>query len=220
MKAHKRDWWGFTLIELLVVIAIIAILAAILFPVFAQARAKARAASCTSNLKQLGLAWRMYTTDYDERGPRHYRGISPFYINYGRTSPCWVCQGECLHPYIKNQQLFICPDNPRNCPRSGWGPYNTCRGGYGWNCWAGNRPMGRISYPAQFVVCADSRCHWYNYYACSRRFQDRVKGRRRMWTPHNDGANHVFADGHVKWFKREAIQPSWWHPSLDKRFDT
>src|SRR3989475_5553945 len=60
---------GFTLIELLVVIAIIALLAAILFPVFAQAREKARAASCLSNLKQMGYAWMMYAHDYDERFP-------------------------------------------------------------------------------------------------------------------------------------------------------
>ena len=69
---HNRK--GFTLIELLVVIAIIAILAAILFPVFAQARARARAISCISNLKQLGTASMMYAQDYDERGAGHKSG--------------------------------------------------------------------------------------------------------------------------------------------------
>src|SRR5579872_7481927 len=81
---------GFTLIELLVVIAIIAILAAILFPVFAQAREKARAITCLSNLKQIGLACTMYTQDYDE--------TLPF---------AWSAQGgwyNLLQPYIKNGQ--------------------------------------------------------------------------------------------------------------------
>ena len=63
---------GFTLIELLVVIAIIAILAAILFPVFAQAREKARQASCQSNLKQIGIAFKMYVQDYDEKWPSNH----------------------------------------------------------------------------------------------------------------------------------------------------
>ncbi len=66
MFRNPRSHRGFTLIELLVVIAIIAILAAILFPVFAQAREAARKASCTSNLKQIGLAWLLYAQDYDE----------------------------------------------------------------------------------------------------------------------------------------------------------
>src|SRR5437016_5404992 len=69
LAAHPKRKPGFTLIELLVVIAIIAILAAILFPVFAQARAKARQATCLSNQKQLGLAWVMYAQDYDETSP-------------------------------------------------------------------------------------------------------------------------------------------------------
>ena len=87
---------GFTLIELLVVIAIIAILAAILFPVFAQAREKARAASCTSNLKQIGLSVRMYLQDYDET-----------YLPWGQSvtaSPAAI-----LDPYIKNYQVWVCP---------------------------------------------------------------------------------------------------------------
>ena len=92
---HKR---GFTLIELLVVIAIIAILAAILFPVFARAREKARQTSCLSNLKQLGLAWTMYAQDYDEQ--------FPFDAYIGNPHPM-LCTG--LYPYVKNRNIFYCP---------------------------------------------------------------------------------------------------------------
>ncbi len=88
---------GFTLIELLVVIAIIAILAAILFPVFARAREKARQASCSSNHKQVALGWLMYAQDYDERAP-YMNTADP---TYGRV---WI-QTK-LEPYIKNKQLW------------------------------------------------------------------------------------------------------------------
>lgn len=106
---------GFTLIELLVVIAIISILAAILFPVFSQARERARAASCLSNIKQIGTGMMMYTQDYDERLPepglagvfrtatdtglgQFYKGVLPFHL--------------AIQPYVKNYQLFGCPSDP------------------------------------------------------------------------------------------------------------
>jgi prepilin-type N-terminal cleavage/methylation domain-containing protein/prepilin-type processing-associated H-X9-DG protein len=127
---------GFTLIELLVVIAIIAILAAILFPVFAQARDKARQAACLSNLKQVGTALVMYGQDYDERlpstcswgrgwswfnktlnGPCSQAGITAAtpkttYLGHIQTPPRYI--QELLHPYSKNEQVWFCPSVGRD----------------------------------------------------------------------------------------------------------
>src|SRR4028119_916482 len=98
---------GFTLIELLVVIAIIAILAAILFPVFARARANARKASCLSNEKQVGLGILQYTQDYDETYPTGMtEGISPEGATVRGTG--WAGQ---IYPYVKSAQVFVCPDD-------------------------------------------------------------------------------------------------------------
>jgi prepilin-type N-terminal cleavage/methylation domain-containing protein len=122
---------GFTLIELLVVIAIIAILAAILFPVFARARENARKASCTSNVKQLGLAWMMYVQDFDETFPPNNSpasGLGEWVLLPG-AFPCRPCRpvntgakdpslaGKPYDPrtfaipYIKNQGIFACPSD-------------------------------------------------------------------------------------------------------------
>ena len=97
---------GFTLIELLVVIAIIAILAAILFPVFARARENARRASCSSNLKQIGLGLLQYTQDYDERLPAWANG--PSTTSNATTSYKWI---DAIFPYVKSEQLFTCPSD-------------------------------------------------------------------------------------------------------------
>ena len=104
---------GFTLVELLVVIAIIAILAAILFPVFAQAREKARGISCLSNAKQLGLAMSQYMQDYDGVFPIWWSGVttSPDPVN-GQVRRRDIWFGELLLPYLKNVKVFKCPSDP------------------------------------------------------------------------------------------------------------
>ena len=99
MKINALRKRGFTLIELLVVIAIIAILAAILFPVFARARENARRTSCLSNLRQMGMGFTQYAQDYDEQYP-FSKGDSP-----------WPAA---IQPYVKSSQLFRCPSDQRN----------------------------------------------------------------------------------------------------------
>lgn len=137
---HRRDRRGFTLIELLVVIAIIAILAAILFPVFARARDAARKASCLSNMKQIGTAAMMYTQDYDEtfpdsrqsydaldgancsqiglnpgayRGADHINcwGIRLYAPGTGKTTKVLAGYPARLNPYVKNDKVFRCPSD-------------------------------------------------------------------------------------------------------------
>src|SRR5687767_14463963 len=122
---------AFTLIELLVVIAIIAILAAILFPVFAQAREKARQTSCLSNTKQVGTAFQMYLQDYDEVM------VITMAQNTGSSgfSPQWW--SKLVEPYIKNWQIFRCPSSADG--RSIWGS-----GPFGW--WANWSRFGTLGY--------------------------------------------------------------------------
>ena len=134
---------GFTLIELLVVIAIIAILAAILFPVFSRAREKARSASCQSNTKSLATAMVMYMQDHDERLPMGSRTTSIGAIRWG----------EQIQSYIKNHQLFVCPSANRLVFNPPSGP----TGGYGYNsCFLNNLPQSSIVQSAETVMLGDS----------------------------------------------------------------
>ena len=107
---------GFTLIELLVVIAIIAILAAILFPVFARAREKARQTACLSNEKQILLASAQYVQDYDEQLMPSWLTDNGVYYQVGKN----VIWNQVLQPYIKNTQVFLCPDDSNKNAVTTW----------------------------------------------------------------------------------------------------
>ena len=188
---------GFTLIELLVVIAIIAILAAILFPVFARAREKARQTSCLSNVKQLSLSVSMYTQDYDET-------LVP---SRGKPGGRWVVWTTYTAPYRKNDQLLTCPSSKG---RYGWG-----RVDYGLNrdtftevsYGAPARALADVQYPSETVAIADSSTTgskadgWT--YSYSWRIGATHRPERFVPSRHNGGANFSFVDGHAKW---QAVQ--------------
>ena len=192
---------GFTLIELLVVIAIIAILAAILFPVFAKAREKARQTTCLSNMKQLGLGFMMYAQDYDE------------------TMPGWKIAGGCtantawgwkhvIFPYVKNSQMYLCPSSqwaftPTCTYFTTWANAMNLATSYGMNdCvdgggGAGPLAMGAISRPAELILIGEGPTPWRlvgvgpETGTCNNTAAD----------VHNGGINVNYYDGHAKWLQ-------------------
>lgn len=150
---------GFTLIELLVVIAIIAILAAILFPVFARARDKARQASCQSNLKQLMLANNMYSQDYDEKLV-YFRMATGCPVGAGGTgdsapagSVWWWY--DLYQPYIKNTQVFQCPGRQPNTAGCNRGIRNR----YGLNNDLQGLSLATITRPSELVFHCETGCY-------------------------------------------------------------
>jgi prepilin-type N-terminal cleavage/methylation domain-containing protein/prepilin-type processing-associated H-X9-DG protein len=222
---------GFTLIELLVVIAIIAILAAILFPVFAQAREAARKTSCLSNLRQIGTAAAMYTQDYDER-------IMPSWLNYNGGTYWTVF----IQPYMKNKRILYCPS-----ALDGWGAYDPVNtGSYGLNHdnlgWDGSIKLAVITKPAECIYFQEVGGAWdngwqqgYNEFFAQPDNPAAIKGRLpngvifRSPNQYNAGAaswcdcpvpiaqhsgtcNTAYVDGHAKAIKLSGV---WNRPGQD-----
>ncbi len=215
-KPQKNS--AFTLIELLVVIAIIAILAAILFPVFARARENARRSSCQSNLKQIGLGILQYRQDYDERFP----AFGP---------PVNVGWADAIQPYIKSVQLFQCPSEstagssiPSNNGYSDYfynGGINTFIPGPDINV---GRSEAEFTHPTTTIMNGDNGSfnagNIIPYFAgvgssgfdCAGILGFQTGGNcgdpalnRTAATRHLDGANYSFVDGHVKYYKPTQI---------------
>jgi len=198
MKSIRKS--AFTLIELLVVIAIIAILAAILFPVFAKARENARRSSCQSNQKQIGIAIMQYLQDNDER----YMVVEHDEVN-PENSVTWF---QPLQPYIKSEKVFRCPSFSASedsglatRPESDYviNIFFT----HGYHSAQLQNTAEQITVEQITVGERAPNVYAFDYHpeAGSDEFDDHLKKDR-----HFDGANYLFADGHVKWFK--------WHNTL------
>jgi len=217
----RRSRPGFTLIELLVVIAVIAILAAILFPVFARAREAARATQCRSNLRQLGTAMGMYVQDYDENYPS---SGCPNALSDNYATPTHAL--ERIAPYVRNDGIFACPSDPLRALRmgaaSGAGAVGTSYYAIGGGS-AGNARWGildgsttalaSVSAPAESLLLGERNggggdpggttdCHCNNG-AATPTAGDSVEADVLITLRHSDGANYLFGDGHVKWYARK-----------------
>ncbi len=216
---------GFTLIELLVVIAIIAILASILFPVFARAREQARKAACASNLKQIGLAFLMYAQDYDEALPPFSQGTGPQgCLGYaGADGPRWA---DMIFPYVKNSHVFDCPSGTqRMAVFSGGQCFDITKYSYGYNSASSaaadygvaGRALAEIAQPSTTIMNAEDgrQDSGADPESIGREIPNatdtleslagRVNGMRHTGAATGDYAAHAlnvtYCDGHVKFVK-------------------
>lgn len=216
---------GFTLIELLVVIAIIAILAAILFPVFSRARENARKIQCLSNMKNLGLGFAQYLQDNNSRYP-----AAANFQNWGDGGH-WVAGANnkptadvttqqptgdaadvtagAIYPYVKNAQIYICPSNPDADPK---------KLTYSMNCALTFIPETAIIEPSSIALLVDEdKANDGYFYAINKSTSTDA-----LTVLHNGGGNLVFCDGHAKFFNFNAftidksaagLQNKAWYPN-------
>jgi prepilin-type N-terminal cleavage/methylation domain-containing protein/prepilin-type processing-associated H-X9-DG protein len=204
----RRAACGFTLIELLVVIAIIAILAAILFPVFQSVRENARRIACASNEKQIGLGLLQYVQDYDECLPLAADSndgsgitsvINPF--NGNGTARQFDMADSTLQPYLKNTQIWLCPDDSAGQARGLSYAVNRCvvtdedavtHRRFG-------RPLAYFDAPASWILFAEEAHTTYN--TTDDGLLNIQFVTNQMSTRHQQGSNFAWLDGHVKWMR-------------------
>jgi prepilin-type N-terminal cleavage/methylation domain-containing protein/prepilin-type processing-associated H-X9-DG protein len=217
-RSTCRPHAAFTLIELLVVIAIIAILAAILFPVFARAREAARKTACLSNLRQLGLAFQLYTQDYDEALPNSTDGtpgagqlgawnfykVFPTNTNPGSYD---VTQGA-LYPYVKNKQVYICPSDGQGRQSGNSYAANSCVFHGSAIGFEAGKSLAAFDAPASFMLLGEEASvsnSGSDLSAVSTDDGYMLYRLNSFTTRHSEGSNLNFVDGHSKWFRPEKI---------------
>ncbi len=218
---------AFTLIELLVVISIIALLAAILFPVFGRVRERARQSACASNLKQVGLAVLQYAQDYDSYHPCGTYAYFDMYTGHGAG---WATQ---LFPYTKSYKVFKCPDDSKNDNVVEAISYTGNA-----NVFGVDLSEVKMAAPSRTVMATEMKnfSYWltdtWHYDQCPTwnglNYAFRADGLNNVWggpgtVPvtgwragyndgqelgvHSDGSNVLFVDGHVKWMRGQQISP-------------
>jgi len=214
-SASRGKKSGFTLIELLVVIAIIAILAAILFPVFARARENARRTSCLSNVKQIALGVFMYSQDYDEKLPLQYIDLDGSDSwTPGTNADSDKGWAQIMQPYLKSTQIFQCPSES-GAPTATEIETGAEYSDYWINTAVDGKSDATFDYPSQTVLLGDGGAGSAAYGSNGCSTTDSSTGacttdtstNTHAYIPgggatrHLDGTNYGFADGHVKWLK-------------------